>query len=286
MCVYAEALKGCDAIDFQDIMTKALELITTHSAVREAFQAQFSHVLVDEFQDTNKVQYDLMRALVSGNRVTVVGDDDQSIFAFQGATGRDVFTHMRADYDGIASVRLEENYRSTGIIVAASSSLIHKSLSREQKQAISMHEQGDPITVVECSCAAAEADYVLKAIEWEATQRKIPLSEMAILYRKKVTGQYFQTKLLEKGIPFNHHVSAAATGSAPSLRPSFSPDVRPDRWWRVRAGRVLLPAQNDQVGDLPAADRGQPQGRRLIREGVPPAARGPRPRERRGQARR
>ena len=231
----AEALKGCDAIDFQDIMTKALELITTHSAVREAFQAQFSHVLVDEFQDTNKVQYDLMRALVSGNRVTVVGDDDQSIFAFQGATGRDVFTHMRADYDGIASVRLEENYRSTGIIVAASSSLIHKSLSREQKQAISMHEQGDAITVVECSCAAAEADYVLKAIEWEATQRKIPLSEMAILYRKKVTGQYFQKKLLEKGIPFNHHVSAAATGSAPCLRPSFSAAVRPDSWCRVRA---------------------------------------------------
>ena len=202
---YAASLKDCDAIDFQDIMTKSLELMQKHPEVQKQFQEQFSHILVDEFQDTNKIQYDLMRAVVSGDRLTVVGDDDQSIFAFQGATGRDVFSNMRTDFPGIQSVRLEQNYRSTGTIVAASSAIIQKSLSRETKQAISMQKAGDPITVVNCPCAALEAHYVLEAIAFESKQAGIKLSDIAILYRKNTTGQYFQQKLLEKGIPFNHH---------------------------------------------------------------------------------
>ena len=201
---YTQALKDCDAIDFQDIMTKSLLLMQKHPEVQTAFQEKFSHILIDEFQDTNKIQYDLMRAVVSGTRLTVVGDDDQSIFAFQGATGRDVFSNMRTDYPGIKSIRLEENYRSTAIIVAASSAIIKKSLSREQKQAISMQDQGDPITVIECPTVVAEADYVLKAINHEVSNG-MKHSDIAILYRRNVTGKYFQDKLLEQAIPFNHH---------------------------------------------------------------------------------
>ncbi len=202
---YTDVLKHCDAIDFQDILTKSLEVMQRHPEVQKQFHEQYTYILVDEFQDTNKIQYDLMRAIVSDDRLTVVGDDDQSIFAFQGATGRDVFGNMRTDFPGIRSVRLEQNYRSTGHIVAASSAVIKKSLSREEKQAISMQHPGDPIFVVNCPCAAVEADYVLKAIQFEANKADIKLSDIAILYRRKTTGQYFQQKLLEQGIPFNHH---------------------------------------------------------------------------------
>eukprot|EP01047_Picozoa_sp_COSAG01_P049563 COSAG01_NODE_4925_length_4616_cov_52.588444_1_plen_604_part_00 len=150
------------------------------------------------------MQYQLMHTLTSGGQLTVVGDDDQSIFAFAGSTAN-VFSKLRHNYSNHLCVRLERNYRSSSVIVAASAAVISRNETREQKQAISVHGGGEPVNVIECMCAVTEAEFILSQIRHETTERKLKFSDIAILYRKGATGKYFQERLLQAQVPFNHH---------------------------------------------------------------------------------
>jgi DNA helicase-2/ATP-dependent DNA helicase PcrA len=175
-----------------------------HPDVRDATRAKHKYVLCDEFQDTNIQQCELLALLVGDSgRLTVVGDDDQSIFSFQGANDN-VFTALRKRYPAAQTVRLGQNYRSTQVIVAASSAVIQRNAGREGKAAVSMKDAGERIQAVACLCEANEAEYVLGRVAAERA-RGTKLSEMAILFRKTTTGRFFQQRLLDAGVAFNKH---------------------------------------------------------------------------------
>ncbi|KAK3233917.1 hypothetical protein CYMTET_55814 [Cymbomonas tetramitiformis] len=205
---YQELLKKCNALDLHDFVNGAVQLLEKHSEeVAEACQRKWSHVLVDEFQDTSSMQYKLLKFLASHRRVTAVGDDDQCIFAFNGSNVGN-FAAFRADFGGGAEVRLESNYRSTGTIVAAAQALIRSNESHcAAKKVVSEQDSGESIRVLECRTEQTECSTVLDSVLASAAAGT-RLSEISILYRRQVTGRAFQEALLQRGIPFNLHGTA------------------------------------------------------------------------------
>jgi superfamily I DNA/RNA helicase len=207
---YEATLCACDALDYADLIHGALRLLTCAScaAAGDAIRASWTHVLVDEFQDTSAVQFDMLRALAgAAGRITVVGDGDQCIYGFSGSCAGNVAS-FRAAYPGAVTVRLAHNFRSAGAIVAAATALISRQPGREAAGApIAVKPRGAPLRVVECRNAAAEAALVCDALL--AMPRgpggAYALSGVAVLYRCGATGALFSGALRQRGIPFNSH---------------------------------------------------------------------------------
>ena len=197
---YQTRLKENNALDFDDIIYITVRLLTEHEDVRIYYQRKFRYVLVDEYQDTNHTQYLLTSLLAGGyENICVVGDDDQSIYRFRGATIENIL-NFESQYKGSRMIRLEQNYRSTQAILNAANAVISHNLGRKGKQLWTANAAGDPITVYEASDEGTEGNYVAGQII--RLSKGKDFRNYAILYRTNAQSNAMEFALKRNGIPY------------------------------------------------------------------------------------
>ena len=203
--IYEEAqrrLKSFNAMDFDDLLLKPLELFSRHANVLKRYQNRFSHILVDEYQDTNRVQYRLIKELSARNRnICVVGDDAQSIYAFRGADIRYILDFEK-DYPESRIYRLEQNYRSTKTILAAADSLIKHNAGQIPKNLWTSNDEGEKVFLTTCENDLEEGYRVVSFIEEETRRRKRDLKDFAVLYRTNAQSRTIEDAMRRNGIPY------------------------------------------------------------------------------------
>ena len=197
---YQTKLKESNALDFDDIIFKTVELLRDHEDVRSYYQRKFRYVLVDEYQDTNHMQYLLTSMLAGGyENLCVVGDDDQSIYRFRGAT-IDNILNFEKQYRGSRLIRLEQNYRSTQAILRTANAVIAHNIGRKGKNLWTQNDAGDRITVYEASDESAEANYIAGQIITESKGNGF--KNYAILYRTNAQSNALEFALKRNAIPY------------------------------------------------------------------------------------
>ena len=197
---YQTRLKENNALDFDDIICVTVRLLQQHEDVRAYYQRKFRYVLVDEYQDTNHVQYLLTSLLAGGyENICVVGDDDQSIYRFRGATIENILSFEK-QYRGARVIRLEQNYRSTQAILNAANAVIAHNLGRKGKRLWTANGMGDPITVYEAYDEGAEANYVAGRII--STSKGKNFKDYAVLYRTNAQSNALEFAFKRNGIPY------------------------------------------------------------------------------------
>ncbi len=203
MRLYQERLQAFQAVDFDDLIGLPLKLLQRDAEARAKWQDTFHHVLVDEYQDTNSVQYELLKALVGERALfTAVGDDDQSINGWRGATIENL-KRLPQDYPNLTVIPLEQNYRSTGHILRAANAVIAQNPKLFEKKLWSEFGDGEPVRVVECDGEEHEAERAvarIQAIRGNGGQTK--LSDFAILYRANHQARVFEQKLRAAQLPY------------------------------------------------------------------------------------
>ncbi len=198
--LYQARLKAANAMDFDDLLLNMLVLIDQHAEVREQLQQMFRYVLVDEYQDTNYVQYCLVSRLAEPQQnICVVGDDAQSIYSFRGADIRNILNFQR-QYPGARLFKLERNYRSTQNIVNAANSLIHKNTHQIEKTVYSEKEAGKPLSLYAYMDDRAEASGVAEMIAH--AHRTAGYDDIAVLYRTNAQSRAFEGELRKRNIPY------------------------------------------------------------------------------------
>lgn len=202
---YDELLQRMNAVDFDDLMVLPIRLLEEHSDVRALWQARARHFLVDEYQDSSRIQYNWVQLLVpeDGN-LTVVGDDDQSIYGWRGAEVKNLFL-LETDYPTLTVIRLEENYRSTGAILTASNSLIANNSERLGKALRSNIGQGKPVRVWESPNPEEEARRVAGDIMARHAGSDLGWDGFCVLYRASYQARALEIALREARIPY--HIS-------------------------------------------------------------------------------
>lgn len=196
--LYQQMLKKADAMDFDDIIVNTVRLLRDNPDICRYYNDKFTHVCVDEYQDTNHAQF-VLTELLAGYRknLCVVGDDDQSIYKFRGATIENILT-FEHHYAGAKVIRLEENYRSTQNILSAANSVIKNNAKRKGKNLWTQKGDGEKIVLATVPDERAEAKYVVDII----TESKRRFSDFAILYRKNALSNMFEQELQLNGIPY------------------------------------------------------------------------------------
>jgi DNA helicase-2/ATP-dependent DNA helicase PcrA len=199
--LYQERLAREDAVDFNDLLLKVLELADDPEFGPE-LSARFRFVLVDEFQDTNLVQFRLVRHLSRAHRnLTVVGDDDQSIYSWRGAEPRNLLDFDR-DFPDAEVIKLEQNYRSTQVILQASNAIIARNVDRHGKQLWTDREGGDPVLWEECLDERAEADFLARGIAGLCNEEGREWGDFAVLYRTHAQSRVLEEQLRRHGIDY------------------------------------------------------------------------------------
>ena len=197
---YQTMLKENNALDFDDIILKTVQLLQEHEDVRTYYQRKFRYVLVDEYQDTNHLQYLLTSLLAGGyENICVVGDDDQSIYRFRGATIENILDFEK-QYQGSRTIRLEQNYRSTQSILNAANAVIAHNIGRKGKRLWTANSSGDPITVYEATDESAEANFIAGQI-FSGSKGK-DFKDHAILYRTNAQSNALEFAMKRNGIPY------------------------------------------------------------------------------------
>ena len=198
---YEQACNRAGAVDFAELLLRSLELWRDNPALREQYRARFKHILVDEFQDTNAVQYAWLRHL-AGNTpsLMVVGDDDQSIYGWRGARIENI-QQFQTDYPNAEMIRLEQNYRSTATILKAANALIGNNAGRLGKELWTDGNEGEPIALYAGFNEQDEARFIVERIE-QGIRDGLSRSEIAILYRSNAQSRVLEEALLRSGIPY------------------------------------------------------------------------------------
>ena len=197
---YQALLKQNNALDFDDLIMKTVELFETCPEVLENYQERFRYILVDEYQDTNRAQFRLVELLSRKYRnLCVVGDDDQSIYRFRGADISNILDFEKA-FPGAHVVKLEQNYRSTGNILSAANGVIQNNRGRKQKKLWTEQDSGTPIRVVRLDSARDEAEYIADEIVSRAGGSEY--SRFAVLYRTNAQSRLLEERFVTKGIPY------------------------------------------------------------------------------------
>ncbi|MEH6388501.1 MULTISPECIES: DNA helicase Rep [Pseudomonas] len=200
---YNRTLKAYNAVDFDDLILIPVMLFRDHPDVLEKWQFRIRYMLVDEYQDTNATQYLLVKMLVGREaRFTVVGDDDQSIYAWRGARPENL-AQLKDDFPGLKVVMLEQNYRSTSRILRAANTLIANNPHVFEKQLWSELGYGDPIRVIRCRNEEAEAERVATDIQTQNLKHRRAWKEFAILYRGNHQSRLIELKLQHHQIPYH-----------------------------------------------------------------------------------
>lgn len=198
---YQKKLRENNAVDFDDIILLTVKLLQEHEDIRAYYQKKFRYVLVDEYQDTNHLQYLLTSLLAGGcENICVVGDDDQSIYRFRGATIENIL-NFEKQYKGSRVIRLEQNYRSTKMILEAANSVIAHNKGRKGKKLWTSNIEGDPITVYEANDEGGEANYIAGCIIANKS-KGIPLNAHAILYRTNAQSNALEYAFKRHGISY------------------------------------------------------------------------------------
>ena len=198
---YEQACNRAGAVDFAELLLRSLELWRDNPALREQYRARFRHILVDEFQDTNAVQYAWLRHLAGNNpSLMVVGDDDQSIYGWRGARIENI-QQFQTDYPNAEMIRLEQNYRSTATILKAANALIGNNAGRLGKELWTDGNEGEPIALYAGFNEQDEARYIVERIE-QGIRDGLSRSEIAILYRSNAQSRVLEEALLRSGIPY------------------------------------------------------------------------------------
>src|SRR4051812_44371177 len=195
------ALKGANAMDFDDLLLHPLTLFREHPDRLRAYQNRFSYILVDEFQDTNRAQYQLIRLLGAHGNVCAVGDDDQSIYGWRGADVRNMQDFLK-DFPGAKLVRLEENYRSTQIVLDAANGVIAENTGRIGKTLTTRRRGGESVTLVAAADERDEAEWVVRELQKRSAAADWTYSEMAVLYRTNSQSRALEEAFRRAGIPY------------------------------------------------------------------------------------
>jgi ATP-dependent DNA helicase Rep len=199
---YVATLRAYQAVDFDDLIGRVVELFSKHEEVRYRWQSRLRYILVDEVQDTNACQYALLRHLTGARAAfTAVGDDDQAIYAWRGAT-IDNLKNLNDDYPGIKLIKLEQNYRSTGRILSAANALIANNPKLFEKKLWSEHGPGDPITISAMNDEEHEAESVAIRLSAHKFERRTKFSDYAVLYRGNHQARILEQAMRKEKIPY------------------------------------------------------------------------------------
>lgn len=214
--LYEEQCQREGVVDFGELMLRSFELLRDHAHIREHYQSRFRHLLIDEFQDTNKLQYLWIKMLAGVGRsasvegesltpssVLAVGDDDQSIYAFRGARVGNMADFVR-EFDVRHQIKLEENYRSGSNILDCANALISHNSKRLGKNLRTAQGPGEPVRVLEASSDLAEAQWMVDEIQ-QLIQDQHRRSEIAVLYRSNAQSRVIETALFNVGVPYKVH---------------------------------------------------------------------------------
>jgi ATP-dependent DNA helicase Rep len=206
---YEQLLRAYNAVDFDDLIIQPVRLLNEHPEVRERWDNRVRHLLVDEYQDTNTAQYELVKLLVGvGGGLTAVGDDDQSVYAWRGARPENL-ARLERDYRNLKIVKLEQNYRSSGRILAAANHLIGFNPHLFNKRLWSELGAGDPIRIVACPSGEDEAERIAAEILSRRLRSGLDWRDFAVLYRGNFQAKPFEKALRERGIPYRVSGSAS-----------------------------------------------------------------------------
>lgn len=198
---YEARMKAANAVDFGSLLLKALKLCLPGTPAGDELMHRFDHVLVDEFQDTNHVQYRLVRYLSRAtNSITVVGDEDQSIYRWRGADIRNILDFER-DHPGAAAVKLEENYRSTGNVLKVANAIIARNTERRDKRLFTSSAPGEPIVVYEGETERDEAEFVATRIQQALREGAAP-KDFAVFYRTNGQSRVLEEALRVLDLPY------------------------------------------------------------------------------------
>jgi len=200
--LYQSRLRKNNGFDFDDLITVPILLFTQREDILKSYQERFTHILVDEYQDTNRAQYQLIKMLARAhNNVCVVGDDDQSIYRWRGADIRNIL-EFEKDFSGAAVYRLEQNYRSTKNILKGAVSVVARNKGRKGKTLWSENEQGEKIDIIETRNEHEEADSVVEKIHNEIFKNKRTFNDFAILFRTNAQSRVLEDALRRSGISY------------------------------------------------------------------------------------
>ncbi|MBR6452839.1 MAG: UvrD-helicase domain-containing protein, partial [Lachnospiraceae bacterium] len=200
---YEKTLQKNNALDFDDLLLKTVELFKTREDVLESYQDRFRYIMVDEYQDTNTVQFELIRLLAGKHRnICVVGDDDQSIYRFRGANIRNILDFEKV-YPDAKVVKLEQNYRSTQTILDAANSVIRQNASRKDKALWTDKGDGSKIRFRQFENAYEEAEFIAEDIASKRRRGEAAYSDCAVLYRTNAQSRLLEEKMIYAGIPYD-----------------------------------------------------------------------------------
>ncbi len=199
---YTKRLRENNSMDFDDLLLKPIELFNNNPKVLQKYVKQFKYILVDEYQDTNKAQYELLKLLNnSRGKISVVGDDAQSIYGWRGADIRNIL-EFEKDFPKSKVFKLEQNYRSTKVILQAADSVIKNNPDQIKKTLWTKNPEGELLTVIRCSDEKDEALQIAKHIKKEISSRKIGLNDIAILYRINSQSRALEDAFRRTKIPY------------------------------------------------------------------------------------
>lgn len=199
---YEQLRKEAAALDFDDLLSEAVRLFSTVPELRKLWQQRFSHVMIDEYQDTNAVQYKLIKLLINESQnICVVGDDWQSIYSWRGADFTNILNFER-DFPGATVVKLEQNYRSTEAILEAANNVITKNQQRSDKKLWTDQRGGLPVQVMHVSSEVHEAESVMTRVKTAVDMRLRGYSDFAVLYRTNAQSRAVEEALIRYGVPY------------------------------------------------------------------------------------
>ena len=200
--MYQEELKKADAMDFDDIINNCVLLLETQADVRAYYQRRFRYIMVDEYQDTNHAQFRLTRLLAAPrNNICVVGDDDQSIYRFRGATIENIL-NFEAQYPGTTLIRLEQNYRSTQTILDVANEVISNNKNRKGKNLWTNNGVGERVVEYTAYDEQDEARFITDTIEENVAGKRFTFNDHAVLYRMNAQSNAIESALVRAGIPY------------------------------------------------------------------------------------
>ncbi len=199
---YAATLSAYQSVDFDDLIGLPVQLLRENAEIAQAWRERLRYLLVDEYQDTNACQYELLK-LLAGPRAafTAVGDDDQSIYGWRGATLENL-NRLSSDFPSLKVIKLEQNYRSSASILRAANRLIAHNPKLHEKKLWSEHGIGDPVQVVPCDDDEAEAESVVMRLQAHRFERRARFADYAILYRGNHQARIFEQALRKEKVPY------------------------------------------------------------------------------------
>ena len=201
--LYQDRLKRNSALDFDDLIFKTVELLKSDKEVLDYYRNRFKYIMVDEYQDTSKAQYELIKILAKEHQnICVVGDDDQSIYGWRGADIRNIL-EFEKDYDDVHVVKLEQNYRSTQIILDAANTVISNNIERKRKRLWSEKKDGELIKIQVAQDEIEESDFVADMIAKISREQNRSYKDFAVLYRANEQSRSVEDALNRSQIPYN-----------------------------------------------------------------------------------